>query len=306
MDEERTCIQALVRCLPEIAIRRAETITTGWDSLVLEINGDWIFRFPRRPEIEAGHEKEIALLPELAQMVSLPIPRFEYVFRRDDKCPQPFVGYRKIPGVPLSLTRLSPTQIAQAASQIGRFIGQVQRFPQERATQLGVTGGSPSAWREEYARLYAQVREQIVPLLKPATQASLKNLCEEYLDEPQHVRFSPVLLHRDLTSDHILSDPETGMLTGIIDWEDASIGDPAFDFTGLLYDYGREFTAQALSAYPGQADGRFWPRIRFYAAIIPCHEILYGLSTGAERHVQGGIQALHQALLTYVLDTPRP
>jgi hypothetical protein len=41
------------------------------DHDVLEENGRWIFRFPRRPEVEEWLAKEIALLPELAPGVEV-------------------------------------------------------------------------------------------------------------------------------------------------------------------------------------------------------------------------------------------
>jgi aminoglycoside phosphotransferase (APT) family kinase protein len=44
----------------------------------------------------------------------------------------------------------------------------------------------------------------------------------------------PVFSHNDLGIEHVLIDPGTWTVTGIIDWSDAAIVDPAIDF-GLLY-----------------------------------------------------------------------
>jgi hypothetical protein len=44
------CTQVLAVCLPRLAIRGAASIQDGWCSLVLDVNGGFIFRFARRPK----------------------------------------------------------------------------------------------------------------------------------------------------------------------------------------------------------------------------------------------------------------
>lgn len=39
--------EVLNREIPDLAINSITIIETGWDHLVAEINGAWIFRFPR-------------------------------------------------------------------------------------------------------------------------------------------------------------------------------------------------------------------------------------------------------------------
>jgi len=291
----QTCKEILAQCLPELRLQSLKPITSGWDSYVLEVNGELIFRFPRRPEVEAGLEKEIRLLPELSRALSLPIPRFELIGRRSDGCPQPFVGYHKLPGVALAVDRLRPEEAVQVARQLGRFLGELQRFPRPHAVRLGVADASAAQWRQEYQALYAEVQRRAFPLLDTPLQARVTALWEDYLRQPQHFRFRAVLLHRDLAAEHILYDPERGALSGVIDWEDASIGDPAFDLTGLLA-FGTGFLQQVLAAYQGEVDETFLQRASFYARISWFHEILHGLSIGDERHVLAGIQGLQKDL----------
>jgi aminoglycoside phosphotransferase (APT) family kinase protein len=59
--------------------------------------------------------------------------------------------------------------------------------------------------------------------------------------------------HRDFTEDHILLDPIEGRLAGVIDFTDAGLGDPAFDFT-CLWAYGRWATEHAALSYRAGAD----------------------------------------------------
>ena len=64
-------------CLPDLEIRSAVPILEGWDSYVLEVNGDLIFRFPRHTQAEAGYTIEARLLLALAPVLSIQMPRFE-------------------------------------------------------------------------------------------------------------------------------------------------------------------------------------------------------------------------------------
>ncbi len=51
----------------------------------------------------------------------------------------------------------------------------------------------------------------------------------------------PVLLHGDLSPDHILWDPQAKRITGIIDFGDMQFGDPAWDFIYFWEDYNEAF-----------------------------------------------------------------
>ncbi|MCI0437912.1 MAG: phosphotransferase, partial [Chloroflexi bacterium] len=106
---------------PEIEIRAATPMLDGWDSVVLDINGEYIFRFPRRPDVEAQLEKEIALLPELAKTLPLAVPRFEF-FGRGGPEGLRFVGYRKIKGVPLEAEVAQSHRRPQLVRQLARFL----------------------------------------------------------------------------------------------------------------------------------------------------------------------------------------
>ena len=116
---------------------------------------------------------------------------------------------------------------------------------------------------------------------------------ENFLDG-DNFSFASRFIHRDLSGDaHILCDTQVNRVVGIIDWEDACIGDPAIDFTGLLWDCGRDFTERVLGHYLGQGgrlDPAFRCRTRFYREIGSLHAILYGLETNDPAQVARGVE----------------
>jgi aminoglycoside 2''-phosphotransferase len=284
--------KAIENCFPQIQMCTCRPILEGWSSLVLEVNRELIFRFPRRPEIVPGLEKEMALLPVLAQALSVAVPRFEFIGRGGAEPDWPFVGYRKILGVALAREGLRPAQAGRLAQRVAQVLSELHRFPVPRAAQLKVPVTSAQEWRQEYRNLYAWGQEHAFPLLEPAGQARVTAVWDGFLGDEANFCFQPVLIHRDLAGEHILCDMGRGVVNGIIDWEDAAVGDPALDFVGLLCDMGRHFTEQVLEAYQGKVDSTFWQRMIFYSRICPLYEIQFGLATGDREHLQHGLKAM--------------
>lgn len=130
------------------------------------------------------------------------------------------------------------------------------------------------------------------------------------------------LVHCDLGCEHILIGDDGTTVTGLIDFEDVTIGDPAIDFVGIFVTYGMEAVerirdgyrraldvqraidghrasdihhesgVQHASGIQRALDVNFVNRLRFYTWMASCHEILYGLEEGREDLVEEGIEGL--------------
>jgi aminoglycoside 2''-phosphotransferase len=87
-------------------------------------------------------------------------------------------------------------------------------------------------------------------------------------------------IHGDFSPDNIIVDPETGRLTGIIDWGNAAIGDPASDFASLVLWRGWEFARTAITAYGLPMDHDFADRVRRHAEL----QALQWLADTIKRH----------------------
>lgn len=275
----------------------------GWANVVWIVNEEstpTLFRFPKSSRVAAGTRKELRLLPEMRAAMPTPLPDYRYAAPDGAPgFPHPFGGYPLLPGCPLAEADCGAT--ATLAAAVGRFIGALQAFPVERALELGVPGGTADDWRREYDCWYGATRPLLVEPLTPRELTTVDHVVTAFLSDERHFRFRPVLIHRDLGPDHLLVDPATGDLTGVIDFEDASIGDPAFDFTGVL-----RSLPTALSAYDGQVDETFLGRIRFYQFIVPLHEVRYGSETRSAEHVANGLSALRARLDQKGVDSDEP
>src|SRR5579884_4056470 len=160
IDVDRS-IALIRRNFPQVEIRSTRPITRGWDSFVLEVNGELIFRFPMRDDVIPYLEKEMRLLPSLEQSLSTPIPHFEFMGQGDESYPYMFVGYRKLTGIALDDERIAQEQLAKLAPTLANFLSEVHCFPVEQAVSLGVEGHTPEQWRERYLERYRDIQKRV-------------------------------------------------------------------------------------------------------------------------------------------------
>lgn len=282
--------QIIATCFPELAIDRCRRLGEGWDSVAIEVNGRLIFRFPKRPDVEPQYLIESRLLPVLAGALPLPIPDVAYFWPGGAAYPHPFIGHQRIAGLPLAGEHLTPERAEGIARQLGQFLAALHQFPIEQPTRLGLPGGDQASWRRRYEDQYAQIQRHVLPLLPSTMHARIAAEWQAFLSD--RAAWRSALIHHDLAGEHILYDPERGAISGIIDWGDLAIGDPAIDFAGLLDAYGEEFVERVLAGYHGEADTAFRARMRFYRGVMPLNTVLFGLSTGQAEHVREGLEAV--------------
>lgn len=124
-----------------------------------------------------------------------------------------------------------------------------------------------------------------------AVPAAHRPAVERFLaQEPPPDGVAPVLAHNDLGIKHVLVDA-SGRVTGVIDWSDAALTDPARDF-GLLYrDLGPPALHAALVAY-GEVEDDVLSRAELYARCGALEDLAYGLETGRTGYVTKTLRSL--------------
>ena len=264
---------------------------------VAVINGEYIFRFPRYPEAQKWLEVEIEILPMLRTSISLAVPQFDYICRKNPDFPWTFVGYPKIAGAPMANSLLKPSAWESAAQQLGEFLTQLHNYSRKAAKQTQVPCFTATQWRDLYRTFYQQIKAEAFPIMGSELQTQLSTRFEIFLRSEKNFHFQSTLIHRDLCEDHILWDQQVGRITGIIDWNDVSIGDPAYDFNGLLTHYGEVFIQRIMDHYQGPIDNTTINRIRFYSETSWCYCILHALKVKDQQLLQESMQGLEKMLL---------
>ncbi|HKV84898.1 MAG TPA: phosphotransferase [Ktedonobacterales bacterium] len=284
------CVALLRATFPDLRVERYTPIGEGWDSVALLVNDQDVFRFAKRPDVAVRQGREAALLPLLADRLPLAIPRYTHTWADPAWPGLRIVGYSVLPGEQLFPDHARPEHRAEQAAQLGAFVSALHAVPVEEARQHGVQGGDAESQREAYRRFYERVRADMLPLFDGHTQAAIIGFWTSFLNDDACFAFTPTLVHRDLNTEHILYDPATGTLTGVIDWGDASIDDPALDFAAVRSQLGEDFARQMLAAYRHPLDATFTRRMAVYAGMEPFHEIRFGQVDGDAAHLAHGVE----------------
>jgi aminoglycoside phosphotransferase (APT) family kinase protein len=251
---------------PELASARAEWFAAGCCSEVYRVSGDWLFRFPKRANIALTVEREVLLLSLLADATSVAVPRIEWLGQPGPDFPYPFAGYRLIPGIAAEMLPepILPDDERRIATQIGQAIASIHRVPIERAKSLGAVD---RPWNADalvaQAIDYSPSLDAVVP---PALLADYHALLDGAVAPPPPAPFCR-LAHGDLYAGHLLFDPETLELTGIVDFAEIGLQDPAVDFVQLFQWRGEAFIRMVLDAYGPHGDPWLLDRVRFDAAV---------------------------------------
>ncbi|GAF85175.1 unnamed protein product [marine sediment metagenome] len=111
-------------------------------------------------------------------------------------------------------------------------------------------------------------------------------------DVPLFFEGAPKLVHNDLWAEHILVDPRSGSVNGIIDWGDVAISDPAVDFAGLYTWYGEKWLKDVLAYYSKTPDTEIISRSRYLATCLAIHNITLGQDIGRPQWIKAGQEAL--------------
>ena len=263
---------------------QVELLGEGWDLQVFEVDAGWLFRFPKREKCVTKLSMECRLLPGLADWMSLPIPRHKYCAKLYESLDRPFAGYKKLPGIAGDVSKTVDQH--RVARQLGLFLTRLHDYPVDKAREAGVPERSDlvAYWRNKSL----QQLNGIVDL--NVDRSNLLRYLEN--DVPLSFEGEPRLVHNDLWAEHIIVDPLSGSVSGIIDWGDAVISDPAVDFAGLYTWYGEEWLEQVLAYYSGTPDTEIISRSRYLATCLAIHNITLGQDIGRPQWIEAGQEAL--------------
>jgi aminoglycoside phosphotransferase (APT) family kinase protein len=268
------------RRLPACRVERVELIGAGIDNTAYVVNGDIVVRFAK--DVAAAQvEREGRLLGVVARMSPLAVPEPLFV-EADEGC----LAYRMVRGIPL-IERDAPYDGLLAAEQLGAFLAALHSAPTEAFDGLAAPDVVPlSDWLEEAAETFEAVRDQVPDSRRPAIS---RFLAAETPAGPDSLVFS----HNDLGIEHVMVDPASGAVTGVIDWTDAALVDRANDFGRIYRDLGPDALAAALAQYGSAATDQLVDRAMFYARCGVFEDLAFGLETGRTRYTDKCLRALH-------------
>lgn len=209
---------------------------SGFDNIVRETEDGWILRKARSSRERGTLARQFKFLPRLAKRVPVAIPVPES-FENDE------LAYRKISGEVFQPSTLDRPATQQLAYEIAAFLTSLHSVAivdciDWGISQRGRTEELLDLVDESLPALTGREREQITTWRKNLSERS----------------YIPALIHGDLWYENMLIDRDSGRLTGILDFDRACIGDPAWDISTQLH-CGEEFARAVFDRYhAGTAD----------------------------------------------------
>ncbi|WP_344956031.1 aminoglycoside phosphotransferase family protein [Actinomadura miaoliensis] len=270
--------------LPGYPVESVAALGEGEDNVAYEVNGELIVRFAKDddPESRAGKaRREAALLGFVAGISPLPVPEPKFV-AAELGC----LAYAKLPGVPLINVERPRAAVAEV---LGEFLRALHDVPVSRVSEFAEVDDEPTdIWLQEAAETYAELAEEVPEKHRPGVERFLAA-------PPPEGSTDLVFSHNDLGIEHVLADG--ARVTGVIDWSDAAITDPAVDFGKLYRDLGPEALDAALRGY---GSGEPAERAVFYARCGVLEDMAFGIETGDEKYLRKSLHALEWLFPSHV------
>lgn len=274
MISKERCIQAIKEKYPDLTINKYTFINQGQNSYVAVINDEFVFKFPRYNQVIEELKKESIFLKKISGYITLDIPLPYFSSFESNEVGGVFIGYEMIKGVPLErelLYKLGNKH--EVVAQIADFLKELHGLP------VGNFNDGFMEKRDGYeywSNMFVKIRENIFPHIREDAKEHISKTFHKFLDDGENFMYEPVIIHGDLGSSNIIFDTEKERVSGIIDFGQASIGDPAIDIASLIcpMSYGEDLieylpsgsmadtSCKILRGYFCFTGGSFWSRNR--------------------------------------------
>jgi aminoglycoside 2''-phosphotransferase len=185
----------------------------------------------------------------IRESISLNIPKALVV--EDD-----FVIMEKFQGQSLTkkvLQNIEQKQKEYMADQLGEFIVQMHSINQNQLSHLNLSDQSQQYSKAEIEKNFEEMLKIVSPHVRMGhVNASLRSHFMSWFESEQHRDCEPVLCHGELAPVHIFTNARN--VTGIVDFGEAHLGDPASDLLFLIWGYGQGFVDLMVKHHPSLQD----------------------------------------------------
>ncbi|WP_249537794.1 macrolide 2'-phosphotransferase [Escherichia coli] len=217
-----------------------------------------MLRIPAPSEVSAKVEPEARVLAMLKNRLPFAVPDWR-------------VANAELVAYPCSKTRLRwssslvrPRPTGRAADSevfaesFATALAALHAVPISAAVDAGMLIRTPTQARQKVADDVDRVRREFV------VNDKRLHRWQRWLDDDSSWPDFSVVVHGDLYVGHVLID-NTERVSGMIDWSEARVDDPAIDMAAHLMVFGEEGLAKLLLTYEA-AGGRVWPRLAHHIA----------------------------------------
>ncbi|MGK5729500.1 viomycin phosphotransferase [Streptomyces sp. URMC 124] len=212
------------------------------------IGSDRVVCLPRTDAAAARLPARAAVLRVLALLdlgFRTPVPLSEGGGHGTDDVP--FLVLSRIPGAPLEAGALDDPAVAGAvAAQYASLLSGLARAGADEPVRAALPRAPEGQWRQ----FAADVRAELFPLM---TAGGRRRAERELAPLATLPHLTDAVVHGDLGAENVLWEYSDGLprLSGVVDWDEVALGDPAEDLAAIGASYGRSFLGQVLTALGG-------------------------------------------------------
>ncbi|ANY10654.1 viomycin phosphotransferase [Pseudonocardia sp. HH130630-07] len=192
----------------------------------------------------------------------------------------PYLVLTRVPGAPLRQDAVGRPEVArQCVTLLSRLAA--------AGAEEKVRAVLPEAPVDEWRRFAAGVRAELFGLMSDGGRERAERELVALEDLP-HV--TSAVVHGDLGSENVLWETSDGALrlSGVVDWDDVGIGDPAEDLAAIGASYGDEALDRVLTLGGWAGDG-IPERIATIRGTFALQQALYALRDGDDEQLADGL-----------------
>jgi aminoglycoside phosphotransferase (APT) family kinase protein len=189
------------------------------------------------------------------------------------------MAHRLVPGVPLqdlvATGAIEATDVHRLAGQLGALIGTIAAIDPAAASEpIPVDDAKAAEWLAELPAA--------LDLIGGRLTVDERDAVERFISGPPPPSPAPAelaLAHNDLGAEHVLVDPATLAMNGIIDWSDAAVADPAAELGRLLRDLGAAHLDAVMAGLdvPPARQQAWRDRAWWYARCLVVEDLAYAV-----------------------------
>lgn len=280
-----------------LEIQSIKPLEAGWDNFPFLVNSKFVFRFPRRKVSVVLSERESLVLPFIAPKLPVAIPHPIFIGQPSSLFPFSFHGYTLIEGTPACEKQVCAPNFNAIGSMLGQFLTSLHHIALPAHLLSVVPQGSENGIRGPFQECFKRIwpRFDNICDLSLIPRHPMKTLLESSLHAKSSSTEEECLIHGDLFFPHLLL--HEGQLSGVIDWGDMHIGDPAMDF-GVVFQFLPPKNRTAfLNAYPPLSTDTLL-RARLWGAYSSITLIWYGYHNHKPNLLEHGLKGCKNVLET--------
>ena len=253
----------LASSLPDLPTKKLRLVLAGEEFDIWETDGA-VVKVPKTAESAAKLDREVALSGLLAERLGPLVPAVRAVGTAGDTFPYCSVAFERSRGRPGQtaegqMVRPKPWARNSLARDVAAAFSKLHSTPVKRAKADGAVK------RPVDVDAMMDIDQKAIARASKVVGDAVDRFLVDPIPAEARKGGAQALCHGDVKGEHLYVSEDGGRLTGIVDWADVAITDPAVDLAGLVIWLGESFLIAVLDLYTGPADEGTLPRALFLA-----------------------------------------